>query len=102
MFEAWCEEFPPHKFHEQTARTFIAACRGRNKAHKKAAERDLILAYNTGAFSRASKVKPLSHYLKQIRQTGERSTAADALSFFGSLKSRGFPVSIKRIPREAA
>lgn len=60
-----------------------------------------MLAYQTGAFSRASKVKPLSHYLREMRRSGERSVAAEALSYFGSLKARGFPVSIKRVPRAA-
>lgn len=62
----------------------------------------MILAYNTGAFSRASKPKPLSHYLRQLRRSEERSTAADAVSFFHSLKARGFPVSITRVPRDAS
>jgi hypothetical protein len=71
------------------------------KRHRREAERDLILAYNSGAFSRASKVKPLSHYLKQLHRGDKRSDAAEALHFFGSLKAKGFPVSITRVPRAA-
>lgn len=96
----WCEEFSPDLFHQQTARTFLAACRGRARFRKREAERDLILAYNTGAFSRASKVKPLSHYLRQMRKGEERSIAADALGYFNTLKAKGISVSIKRVPRK--
>lgn len=99
LLEVWCEEYSPETFFEQTARTFIAAMNGRRKAQKRNAERDLILAYNTGAFSRATKVKPLNYYMNQLRGAGKRSASADALSFFGKMKAAGFPVSIKRVPR---
>ena len=98
--ESWCEEFSPDLFFEQTARTFLAAIRGRVKAHKRNAERDLMLAYNTGAFSRATKVKPLSYYMKQLNRSDEGSAAAAAIGFFHSLKARGFDVSINRVPRK--
>ena len=57
LLEAWCEEFSPETFYEQTARTFIAATKGRAKARERNAERDLILAYDdplgvTAAFNR--------------------------------------------------
>lgn len=90
----------PETFAEQTARTFMAALRGRAKLHKREAERDLALAYKTGAFSRASKVRPLSYYLKQMRG-GESNKAAQALAFFHGLKARGIPVKITRVPRAA-
>lgn len=75
---------------------------GRTKARKREAERDLILAYNTGAFSRASKVKPLSYYMRQLRGGGNRSTSADAINFFQAMKARGVPVTITRVPRPSA
>lgn len=106
LLEGWCEEFAPENFAEQTARTFMAALRGRAKFHKREAERDLILAYNTGGFSRASKVKPLGHYLSQIRKGGGRPSSAQAVAFFHGMKARGFAVKIERVssasPRAAA
>lgn len=96
LLEAWCEDFSPDSFGQQTARTFIAAMRGRASARRRQAERDLILAYNTGAFSRASKVKPLSHYLRELR--GDDGSMA-ALSYFRALKSKGVNVTITRVPR---
>jgi hypothetical protein len=94
----WCEEGPPDTFLQQTAGTFLAAMNARLEVHRRQKERDLILAYETGAFSRASKTKPLSHYLNALR-TDKGSGAADALIFFNSLKARGVPVSITRVSR---
>lgn len=99
MLEAWCEENPQHTFFDQTAGTFLAAMNARLTVRKREQERDLILAYETGAFSRASKVKPLSHYLNALRSGGKPGAAASALGFFHSLKARGVPVSITRVSR---
>lgn len=92
--EFWCEEFSPETFLEQTAQTFLAALNGRSEARGRQAERDLTLAYNTGKFAQASKVRPLRYYLSQLRGS---DTASSALGFFRSLQARGVPVSITRV-----
>jgi hypothetical protein len=95
MLEIWCEEFAPDTFFEQSAQTFGASLRGRVERHRRDAERDLALAYHTGAFSRASKPKPLRHYLAQLRSS--QDPGAGLLGGFRALKARGLPVSIKRV-----
>lgn len=72
---------------------------GRVSAQKRQAEKDLILAYNTGAFARASgkQVKSLRYYLSQLRDDqSPQSATASAFNFFSSLKARGMPIEITR------
>lgn len=58
----------------------------------------MALAYHAGAFSRASKVKPLDYYLKRMRSGGDQSRGGMALlSELRSLKAAGLPVEIRRL-----
>jgi hypothetical protein len=94
----WCEEFEPESFWTQTAQTFTAALRGRLESRRRGAERDLTLAYWTGAFSRASKVRDLDHYLQSLRAPQDGSKGGMAVfSALKELKARGLPVEIKRL-----
>lgn len=102
LLENWCEEFGPDTFLQQTAQTFTASLNGRISAHRCAAERDLILAYQTGAFSRAAKVQPLQHYLDQLRAPDQNLVHAKLIAAFQSLKARGLPVTITRVPRKGS
>jgi hypothetical protein len=97
LLEIWCEEFTEDTFWRQSFQTFLASLNGRVEAHRNNAKRDMALAYHTGAFSRASKARPLSHYLGQLDKG--RSKAADALSFFSAMKAKGLPVKITRVVR---
>jgi hypothetical protein len=76
----------------------IAALRGRQKANKAAAERDLLLAWHTGAFTGAAfngNLKSFDHYSKP-QTDGRPLQHAQAIAFFHRLKAKGVPVEITR------
>jgi hypothetical protein len=95
--EVWCGAFGPETFFEQTAQTFSASLRGRNIG---LSERDLILAYHTGAFSSSAKVKPLSYYLNQLRGPEPKISNAGLIAKFKAMQASGLPIKITRVPRE--
>jgi hypothetical protein len=62
-------------------------------------ERDLILAYHTGAFSSSSKVKPLKYYLSQLRAPEPRTSNAALIAKFKAMQAKGLPIKITRVER---
>lgn len=78
-----------------------AALRGRRNANKSRAERELLLAYRTGAFAGAAfngKLKPFDHYRLQTRPNASHISA---VSFFHSQRAKGLAVKIERVERAA-
>lgn len=96
MLETWSGEFDPDTFFEQTAQTFSASLRGRNRSR---AEHGLILAYHTGAFSRATNVKPLKHYLSQLGGSEPSISNAALITKFKSMQASGLPIKLTRVER---
>lgn len=67
-------------------------------------EYDLVIAQGWhaarfNALAQTGKLRGLATYIGK-RASGKRSQAADALAFFHSMKAKGFPVEITRVPRE--
>jgi hypothetical protein len=76
----------------------VAALHGRRAAHKADAKRELLLAYNTGAFAGiafAGKLKSFDEYAREP-DAGHRLENARAIHFFHALKARGVPIEITR------
>jgi hypothetical protein len=76
-----------------------AALRGRRKADKLQARRDLLRAYNTGAFAAAGfagELKSFDQYVSDEPDDGRKLNYANGIAFFHALKAKGFPVEIKR------
>lgn len=94
----WCSfGFNPDTFLDQTAATFAASLRGKAKAREQDAERDLSLAWHTGAFVGAAyvgKLKRLSEYQgkKPLKQK-----PSDMIAVLKMLKDNGAPMTIRQI-----
>jgi hypothetical protein len=76
-----------------------AALLGRRNAIKAASERDLLLAYRTGAFAGLAFNGKLKSF-DQYKPGGEVKTShLDAIAFFHGQRAKGLPVQIERVPR---
>lgn len=94
----WCQSFTPETFFDQTAATFAASLRGRAKARDLKAEQNVVLAWQTAAFSgaaQAGKLKPLANYLPSARPKPQ--TADEMLSVLRQFKARGAPMNIRKV-----
>lgn len=94
----WSAEFEPHTFLDQTAATFAASLRGRAKAREREAERDLSLAWHTGAFVGAAwsgKLKKLSEY--QDKKPAKQQKPSEMLAVLQMLHDNGAPMTIRQI-----
>lgn len=71
----WIDAFPsdPDAFWHQTPRSFQVCMEGVRKRMQREAEGRLIAAYETAAFTRAEKLKPLDHYLKKAKSQKAQS-----------------------------
>lgn len=77
----------------------VAALRGRLEANKHRAKRELLNAYNTGAFAGAAsvgKLKSFDEYVPKDSSEQTRVENAKAIHFFHTLKARGLDVQITR------
>lgn len=94
----WCSYgFSPDTFLDQTAATFAASLRGKAKVREQEAERDLSLAWHTGAFvgaAYAGKLKRLSEY--QGKKPPKQSPR-DMLAVLKGLRENGAPMNIRQI-----
>jgi hypothetical protein len=96
----WCAYFAPETFHDQTAATFSASLRGRDKARRLQADQDLASAWHIAAFSVAAqngKLKPLKEYLDPAAATKKPQTLDDMLNTLLALQASGAPMDIKQI-----
>jgi hypothetical protein len=96
----WCSfGFSPDTFLDQTAATFAASLRGRAKVREHEAERDLSLAWHTGAFvgaAYAGKLKRLSEYQGK-KQSSSQQKPGDMLAVLKMLRDKGAPMNIRQI-----
>lgn len=71
---------------------------GRARAATQALEVQLFGAYQAERFARTTRMKPLSHYINELKPK-KTQTGDDVLSVFRAYAARGAPITIKQVEK---
>jgi hypothetical protein len=80
---------------------FEAAMRGRAQAAQRDMDAQVALAWQTAAFTRAAKLKPLKHYLAASRPKSTFQSGDEILAVVKALKAGGADMTIRRVKRKS-
>ena len=73
--------------------------RGRAQAARRAIDAQVALAWQTAAFTRAAKLKPLKHYLAASRPKSTFQSGSEVLAVVKALQASGADMTIRRVAR---
>lgn len=76
----------------------MAVVEGRRRAAMRDLEGHLFAAYNAERFARTKHMKPLSHYINELKPK-KRQTGDEILASFRAFAERGAPITFKKVER---